>query len=93
MANGNSKDDVIESWPFFADLSTGGHVCCNDDEAMRVVQDVVNTLQFYGGLVVFNSHPIHLQHRISFYQRLLAWFAETQNEVVLAKDLVKDLDV
>jgi peptidoglycan/xylan/chitin deacetylase (PgdA/CDA1 family) len=64
----------------------------DEAEALQVVQDVVDALRPYGGLVVFNSHPIHLRPRLSFYRRLLVWFADARIEVVLARDLVKALD-
>ncbi len=65
----------------------------SEDEALEVIKQTVDILKPYNGLMVFNSHPIHLKSKISFYKNLLAWLTEDAHiEVVLAKDLVNKLD-
>lgn len=65
----------------------------NEEGALQAVRDVIEALQAYNGLVVFNSHPFLLQSRTSFYRRLLNWLLEQDIEIILAGDLVKRLDV
>jgi peptidoglycan/xylan/chitin deacetylase (PgdA/CDA1 family) len=64
----------------------------DDKEALFAMQAVVRALQSYGGLLVFNSHPIHLEAHISFYRQLLTWLVEAQIQVILMGDLVMVMD-
>lgn len=64
----------------------------NEKEALQIVQDVIDVLRPYNGLIVFNSHPSLLQSRTSFYRHLLNWLLEEDVNIVLAGDLVKRLD-
>ncbi len=64
----------------------------DEADALQVIKDIVQVLQPYGGLFVFNSHPIHLRQHVLFYERVLDWFAESGVKVVLARELVQQLD-
>ena len=67
----------------------------DDDAALALVTEHLDRHAVHGGLVVVNSHPVNLEARMSFYERLLDRLCERRDagqvEVVRPDRLVAEL--
>ncbi len=66
----------------------------SDEEALSLVQEVVQKISPFSGLVIINTHPCHLAKHLSFYQNLLQFLQEDDGvQVKLAREVAIDLSL
>jgi len=64
----------------------------SDSQAEDVVEDIVNVLKPYNGVMIFNTHPSRIRNHLSFYRSLLTRFTMADVEITNIKDIIKSLD-